>query len=181
MSARGTPRRSSSPPRRAPAAPSAGRAALTGVISGLTLDSRWLAYVSDTAAGSFALSTLWAQRAGQRPRLVDQVTGGAGNVCPPQLLSPALSGERLDAYLHACSPTNADLDRWTRYGLTNRSAERASYHFTQGSDDEIYGVVPAGSGAIWSDGAILSIGSIGFKPIRRPVPQSFCGHNDLIC
>lgn len=154
---------------------------LTGVISGLTLDSRWLAYVTDTASGTFALSTLWAQRLGQGPRLVDQVTGGAGNVCPPQLLSPALAGERLDAYLHACSTSNADLDRWTRYSLTSHSAERASYHFTSGSDDEIFGVVPAGSGAIWSDGAILSIGSVAFTPIHRSVPQSFCGHNDLIC
>jgi hypothetical protein len=155
---------------------------LTGVISGLTIGSGWIAYVTETSGGgTFALSTLWAQRPGQGPRLIDQVTGGAGNVCPPQFLSPSLSGQRVTAYLHACAPSNSVLDRWTRYGLTSRSTERATTRFLAAPDEEIFSVLPLGGGAIWSDGAILTTGSVKWKPISRPSPESFCSHSDLIC
>ncbi len=156
---------------------------LTGVISGLTVDSGWIAYVTDTAASGtpFALSTLWAQKLGQGPRLIDQVTGAAGNVCPPQFLGPSLASSTLTDYLHACAPTNSDLDRLTRYSLTSRQAERASYRFTGAPDEAIYSVLPYGKGAIWSNGGILIENRLTWKPIARPAPESFCGHDDLIC
>jgi hypothetical protein len=156
---------------------------LTGVISGLTVASGSIAYVTDTSdGGTFALSTLWAQRLGQGPRLIDQVTGGAGNVCHPEFLSPALSAQKLTAFLHACATSNPILDRWTRYSLSGRTAERAAYRFTGSSDEVISSLLPDGSGAIWSaEQGILATGSVQFRPFARPSPESFCGHSDLIC
>jgi hypothetical protein len=156
---------------------------LTGVISGLTVDSGSIAYVTDTAArgSTFALSTVWAQRLGQGPRLIDQVTGGAGNVCPPRFLSPSLAGKSVTAYLHACAPSNSDLDRWTRYSLTRHTSERAAYRFTAAPDEAISSLLPNGRGAIWSAEGILATNAVKWKPAPRPSPESFCGRSDLIC
>ena len=76
-------------------------AGLTGSIAGVSFNGKQVGYVTDNLVGSFGASTLWFEPIGGHPELIDQETGGAGNVCPPEFVSPVLSGRWLYAYLHA--------------------------------------------------------------------------------
>jgi hypothetical protein len=161
-------------------------AGLTGVITGLTLEGGQLAYVTSTGVQSssfeFSMFTLWYQLLGQGPRLIDQATAGEGNVCVPRMLSPTIVGNWLYAYLHACDPSaNAGLDRWTRYGLHARTAQRARFAFVGSAEEGIFAVVPDGGGVVWNDGAVHRLGSVSWRTIARPAPASFCSHSDLFC
>jgi len=158
---------------------------LTGLISGLTLNGNALAYT--TASGvkgtgaEFSMFTLWYQRVGQGARLMDQATAGEGNVCLPAVLSPTIVGSKLYAYLHACDPSAANLDRWTRYDIRTRNAQRARYAFTSSSDSSITSILPEAGGAIWDSEGVRRIGHLTWTDIGRPKPESFCTHNDLFC
>jgi len=159
---------------------------LTGLISGLTLNGRALAYTTATGIQSsgFALSmfTLWYQRLGQGPRLIDQTTAGEANVCLPSLLSPTIVGEQLYAYLHVCDPSAANLDRWTRYDVRTRRAQRARYRFVSSSESSITSIVPDGGGVYWDgEAGVRRLDHITWTGIGRPTPQSFCTHDDLFC
>jgi hypothetical protein len=157
----------------------------TGVVSGLTIHGSWLAY--ETASGfatpglELGLRTLWAQTLGGGPRLVDQLTAGEGNVCDPALVSPALTAGWVYAFLHPCDPSGRDLDRWVRYSLTSRTAERARLAVTASAEDPVYGVLPDRSGAAWEGTQVVSVPSVSWRPIPRPVPASFCTRADLFC
>jgi hypothetical protein len=92
---------------------------MTGIISGLTLNARAIAYVTATASGGFGMSTLWYEQVGSAPVMVDEVDSGAGNVCDPAFLSPVLDAGRLYAYLHDCPAGGGPIsdDRFTRYAV----------------------------------------------------------------
>ncbi len=158
---------------------------LTGLISGLTLNGNALAYTTATAIKTtgFELSmfTLWYQRLGQGARLIDQITAGQANVCLPSLLSPTLVGSKLYAYLHVCDPSAANLDRWTRYDVQTRKAQRASYTFTSSSESSISSIVPEGTGAIWDSEGVRRIEHLSWTSVGRAKPESFCTHDDLFC
>jgi hypothetical protein len=72
-------------------------AGLTGLVTGLSFNGGQVAYVTSNLVGTFGESTLWFEPLGGRPELIDQETGGAGNVCPPERQSPPGSA-------HALSP-----------------------------------------------------------------------------
>ncbi len=158
---------------------------LTGVITGLTLDGNWLAYVTSSGIASSSLElgmrTLWAQKLGQGPRLIDQTTAGEGNVCDPTLLSPELAAGWVYGYVHACDPSGRDLDHWTRYSLSTRTAQRARYSFTSSSEEQIFAVIPDGHGVDWETDQVLRLDAVSWHTIPRPNPESFCTHNDLFC
>ncbi len=159
---------------------------LTGIISGLTLNGGALAYTTATGikTSGFELSmfTLWYQRLGQGSRLIDQITAGQANVCMPSLLSPTIVGKKLYAYLHLCDPSAANLDRWMRYDVQTRSAQRARFQFVSSSESSITSIVPDGDGAYWdSEDSIQKLDHVTWTGIGRPKPQSFCTHNDLFC
>jgi hypothetical protein len=154
---------------------------LTGQITGLTIGPAQLAYVTSNQVGSFGESTLWYEPLGGRPQLIDQETGGAGNVCPPSFLSPLLAGPWLYAYLHACDPSaNPGLDRLTRY--KHGTGERAKFTFVHAGDDGIDSVVLDGSGADWADeGSVKHLASLSWRRIALPVAQTFCSRADPFC
>lgn len=159
---------------------------LTGIISGLTLNGGALAYTTATGikTSGFELSmfTLWYQRLGQGARLIDQITAGQANVCMPSLLSPTIVGQRLYAYLHVCDPSAANLDRWTRYDIHTRAAQRSRFQFVSSSESSITSIVPDGDGVYWDgEGTIRKLDRVTWTGIGRPKPQSFCTHNDLFC
>jgi hypothetical protein len=155
---------------------------LTGVVAGLTLRGKRLAYTTTVGAGAFGLSSLWSQQLGHAPVLIDQITAGEGNVCLPQFISPAFAGDWLYAYLHACDPSaNPDLDRWTRYSLTGHRAQRAELALIEHGDEEIFSVVPDGGSVDWDDGEVLRLENVAWRTIRRPVPQTPCSRADPFC
>jgi hypothetical protein len=158
---------------------------LTGVIGGLTLNGRQLAYTTATGikTSGFELSmfTLWYQLLGQGPRLIDQATAGEANVCVPSLRSPTISGEWLYAYLHACDPSGSNLDRWTRYGLRARTAQSARGQFVGSSESAIGSIVPDGGGIDWDSEGVRRLDHVSWRAIARPTPDSFCTRNDLFC
>jgi len=156
-------------------------AGLTGRITGLTFNAKQVAYVTSNAVGSFGESTLWFEPLAGRPQLIDQETGGAGNVCPPQVLSPVLSGRWLYAYLHPCdSSGDPRLDRLTRY--RHGEVQRAAYTFIHTGDETIGSAVLDGAGVDWdAEGAIERLARVSWRTISTPVPQTFCARADPFC
>jgi hypothetical protein len=156
---------------------------LTGVVSGLTLRGSDVAYTTAVASGPFAMSTLWQESLGGRPRLVDQLAAGQGNVCAPMILSPVITGPWLYAYVHACTAGGGPIsaDRFTRYSLASSAAERAAFNFIHHIDDAIESVEPDGRGVIWDNGRVELLRSISWVPIARPVPATFCTRADAFC
>jgi len=156
---------------------------MTGIISGLTLNDGQIAYVTATASGDFGMSTLWDQRLGHSPTLIDEVTAGAGNVCDPAFLSPVIAGGWLYAYLHDCPAGGGPIssDRFTRYSLSTHTAQRANYNFIHYIDDQIFSVVPDGAGVIWDNGEVELLASVSWKTIVRPTPATLCTKRDPFC
>jgi hypothetical protein len=155
----------------------------TGPISGLTISGSRVAFVTSPSNGTFADSTLWTERIGQRPQLVDQLAAGAGNVCPPAILSPVIAGGWLYAYVHACPAGGGPIsdDRFTRYSLRDGSAARADHNFIHFIDDEIFSVVPYRDGALFDNGVVALIRSLTWQTIARPVPETFCSRSHPFC
>jgi hypothetical protein len=159
---------------------------LTGLIGGLTLNGGALAYTTatgiETSGFELTMFTLWYQRLGQGPRLIDQLTAGQANVCMPSVLSPTIVAGKLYAYMHVCDPSATNLDRWTRYDVHTRAAQRARFQFVSSSESSITSIVPDGNGAYWDgEGGIRQVDQVTWTGIGRPKPQSFCTHNDLFC
>ena len=155
-------------------------AGLTGLITGITFNGKQLGYVTANANATFGESTLWFEPLGGRPELIDQVTGGAGNVCPPAFLSPVLAGPWLYAYLHACDPSaNPGLDRLTRY--RHGEVQRARYTFIHSGDEGIGSAVPDGSGVDWDAEGVRRLATVAWRTIPAPVAQTFCGRSDPFC
>ena len=153
---------------------------LTGSITGLSFNGKQVAYVTVNLVGSFGETTLWFEPLGGHPELIDQETSGAGNVCPPEFVSPVLAGPWLYAYLHACDPSaNPNLDRLTRY--RHGEVERARYTFIHSGDEAITSIVPDGAGADWDSSGIERLASVAWRRIRTPVAQTFCSRSDPFC
>jgi len=155
----------------------------TGVVSGLTIHGQQIAYATSRTSESFGISSLWLQRIGGPPRLIDQVTSGAGATCEPAFLSPTIVGPWLYAYLHACDPSaNPALDRWTRYSLSGRSAERARHTFLRTGDEEVNAFATDGTLVDWADeGGVHQLTGLSWATIPRPVPETFCSLAHPVC
>jgi hypothetical protein len=155
----------------------------TGTITGLTLRGKQVAYSTTSSSESFGVTSLWLERVVGSPRLIDQVTSGAGATCEHAFLSPTLLGGWLYAYLHDCDPSaNPRLDRWTRYSLTGPSVQRAKFTFVHTGDEIIDSVVPDSGGVDWSsESGLHRLSSIAWRTIQRPVPESFCSLTDPLC
>jgi hypothetical protein len=155
----------------------------TGTISGLTLHGRQVAYSTTSGSESFGVTSLWLERLGGSPKLIDQVTSGASATCEHAFLSPTLLGGWLYAYLHDCDPyANPRSDRWTRYSLDGDNAQRAKFTFVQTGDEIIDSVVPDSGGVDWSgESGLYRLGSVGWRTIKRPVPESFCSLERPLC
>lgn len=122
---------------------------VTGTIGELTLSGPNIAYATDSSVGGFGVASLWLQRVGGSPRLIDQVTSGESATCEHGFLSPTVAGGWLYAYLHECDPSaNPGLDRWTRYSLERHEAQRARLRFVGVGDESIDSVVAAGG--VWT-------------------------------
>ena len=155
-------------------------AGLTGRITGLTFNGKQVAYVTSNAVGVLGESSLWFEPLSGRPELIDQQTGGAGNVCPPEFLSPVLSGQWLYSYLHACDPSaNPRLDRLTRY--RHAEVQRATFTLLHAGDEAIGSAVPDGAAVEWDANGIERVAQVSWRGIAAPAPQSFCGRSDPFC
>jgi hypothetical protein len=156
---------------------------VTGTITGLTLHGRQIAYSTVSGYESFGIANLWLQSPTGSPRLIDQVTSGAGATCAHEFLSPTLLDGWLYAYLHDCDPyANPASDRWTRYSLTANTAQRAKFTFVHTGDELIDSVVPDGRGVDWAgESGLERLPSVGWRTIRRPVPKTFCTLAHPIC
>lgn len=153
---------------------------LTGSISGLTFNGKQVGYVTNNLLGTFGETTLWFEPLGGHPELIDQETSGAGNVCPPQFVSPVLAGPWLYAYLHACDPSaNPNLDRLTRY--RHAEVDRARYTFIRSGDEGITSIVPDGGGVDWDSYGIERLATVTWHKITAPVAQTFCGRANPFC
>jgi hypothetical protein len=153
---------------------------LTGSITGLTFNGKQVAYITSNLVGSFGETSLWFEPLAARPELIDQETSGAGNVCPPEFVSPVLAGPWLYAYLHACDPSaNPNLDRLTRY--RRGDVERAHYTFIHSGDEAITSIVPDGAGVDWDSYGIEQLASVTWRRITTPVAQTFCSRSDPFC
>jgi hypothetical protein len=153
---------------------------LTGSITALSFNGTQVAYVTNNVVGSFGETTLWFESLGGRPELIDQETGGAGNVCAPEFVSPVLGGPWLYAYLHACDPSaNPNLDRLTRY--RHGEVQRARYTFIHSGDEGITSVVPDGAGVDWDAYGIRRLSTVTWRRIPAPVAQTFCSRSDPFC
>jgi hypothetical protein len=153
---------------------------LTGSITALSFNGSQVAYVTANSTGTFGVSTLWFEPLGGRPELIDQQTGGAGNVCPPEFVSPVLAGPWLYAYLHACDPSaNPHLDRLTRY--RHGEVQRAAYTFIHFGDDPITSIIPDGAGVDWDAYGIRRLASVSWRTITAPVAETFCSRSDPFC
>ena len=153
---------------------------LTGTITGLALNGSQVAYVTSNVVGTFGESTLWFQPLAGRPELIDQQTGGAGNVCQPQFVSPVLSGRWLYAYLHACDPSaNPHLDRLTRY--RHGEVQNAAYTFIHSGDEAISSAVADGAGLDWDASGVEHLAHVSWKRVAAPVAQTFCSRSDPFC
>jgi hypothetical protein len=151
-------------------------AGLTGLITGLGFNGKQVGYVTSNTVGTFGLSTLWFQPLGRRAELIDQVTGGAGNICEPKFLSPVLAGPWLYAYLHPC---NAELDRLTRY--RHGQVQNAAYRFRL-LDEEISSAVIDGAGLDWDvEAQVEHLASVSWRTIKAPVADTFCSRSDPFC
>jgi hypothetical protein len=155
-------------------------AGLTGAITGLTFNGQQVGYVTTNVRGTFGESSLWFEPLAGRPILIDQVTGGAGNVCPPAFLSPVLSGQWLYAYLHACDPSaNPRLDRLTRY--RHGEVQKARFTFLHAGDEALGSVVPDAGGVDWDAAGVQRLASVAWQTITAPVAQTFCSRADPLC
>jgi hypothetical protein len=155
-------------------------AGLTGTVTGLTLSGGQVAYVTSTLVGAFGESTLWFEPLTGHPELIDQETGGAGNVCQPQFVSPVLAGRWLYAYLHACDPSaNPHLDRLTRY--RRGEVQNAGYTFIHSGDEALSSAVIDGAGVDWGTEGIERLAHVSWKRIAPPVAQTFCSRSDPFC
>jgi hypothetical protein len=153
---------------------------LTGSITGLTFNGKQLGYVTTNLVGSFGETSLWFEPLAGRPELIDQKTSGAGNVCPPEFVSPVLAGPWLYAYLHACDPSaNPNLDRLTRY--RRGDVERAHYTFIHSGDEAITSIVPDGASVDWDSYGIEQLPAVTWRRITAPVAQTFCSRSDPFC
>jgi hypothetical protein len=153
---------------------------LTGSITALTFNGKQVAYVTANSIGTFGESTLWFESLRGRPQLIDQETGGAGNVCPPEFVSPVLAGPWLYAYLHACDPSaNPHLDRLTRY--RHGQVQRAGYTFIHSGDEPITAIVPDGAGVDWDAYGIRQLATVTWRKIAAPVAETFCSRSDPFC
>jgi hypothetical protein len=153
---------------------------LTGLVTGLAFNGRQLAYTTANVVGSFGETSLWFQPLGGRPQLIDQETGGAGNVCQPAFLSPVLAGRWLYAYLHACDPSGAaSFDRFTRY--RRGAVERARATLIQSGDEAITSVVADGAGLDWDSEGVRRLASVSWRRINAPVTETFCNRADPFC
>ncbi len=132
----------------------------TGAISGLTLHGQQVAYSTASGSESFGVTSLWLERLGGSPKLIDQITSGASATCEHAFLSPTLLGGWLYAYLHDCDPSaNPQLDRWTRYSLSGHGAQRAKFTFVHTGDEIIDSVAPDAGGV--RTGAVKAGSSVG--------------------
>jgi hypothetical protein len=155
-------------------------AGLTGRVTGLTFNGMQVAYVTSNAVATFSETTLWFQSPGRRPELIDQRTGGAGNVCEPAFVSPVLSGKWLYAYLHACDPSaNPRLDRLTRY--RHGEVQVARFTFVRFGDEAISSAVADGNGVDWDAGGVTRVAPVSWRTVAAPLPQTFCSRSDLFC
>jgi len=155
-------------------------AGLTGRITGLTFNGTQVGYVTSNGVGTFSVTTLWFEAVGGRPELIDQQTGGAGNVCQPAFVSPVLLGKWLYAYLHACDPSaNPRLDRLTRY--RHGEVQVARFTFIRFGDEAIASAVPDGDGVDWDAGGLTRVAPVSWRTIASPVAQTFCSRGDLFC
>lgn len=155
-------------------------AGLTGSITGLAFNGRQVAYATSNTVGSLGETTLWFEPLGGHPQLIDQQTAGAGNVCPPQFISPVLSGRWLYAYLHACDPSaNPRLDRLTRY--RRGEVQSARYTFLHTGDETISSAVPDGAGVDWDSSGVERLASVSWRRISPPVAQTLCSRSDPFC
>ena len=155
-------------------------AGLSGRITGVGFNGQQVAYVTANQVGAFSQTTLWFQPLSARAELIDQHTGGAGNVCEPEFLSPVLSGRWLYAYLHACDPSaNPRLDRLTRY--RHGEVQSARYTFIAAGDEPLGSAVPDGEGADWDTSGIERLGRVSWRRIAAPVAQTFCSRADPFC
>jgi hypothetical protein len=153
---------------------------VTGSITALSFNGRQVAYVTANSIGTFGESTLWFEPLGGRPELIDQQTGGAGNVCAPEFISPVLAGPWLYAYLHACDPSaNPHLDRLTRY--RHGEVQRAGYTFIHSGDEPITAIVPDGAGVDWDAYGIRRLATVTWRKIAAPVAETFCSRSDPFC
>jgi hypothetical protein len=153
---------------------------LTGLISGLSFNGQQVAYATENVVGTFSQSTLWFEPLAGRPELIDQETGGAGNVCAPTFVSPVLSGRWLYGYLHACDPSaNPHLDRLTRY--RHGEVQVARYAFVHSGDEAIGSAVVDGAGVDWDAAGIERLARVSWRRIAPPVAQTFCGRSDPFC
>jgi hypothetical protein len=153
---------------------------LTGSITALTFNGKQVAYVTSNSVGTFGESTLWFEPLGGHPELIDQETGGAGNVCPPEFVSPVLAGPWLYAYLHACDPSaDPHLDRLTRY--RHGEVERAAFTFIHFGDEPITSVVPDRASVDWDADGVERLSTVGWRRIAAPVAQTFCSRSDPFC
>jgi hypothetical protein len=156
---------------------------MTGRITGLTLHGQRVAYSTTIGSGSFGVTSLWLEQVSGSPRLIDQVTSGAGATCEHAFLSPTLLGGWLYAYLHDCDPSaNPQLDRWMRYSLTGPGTQRARFTFVHTGDEVIESVVPDAGGVDWAaENGLYRLASVAWRTIRRPVPETFCSQADPLC
>jgi hypothetical protein len=155
-------------------------AGLTGRLTGLGFNGKQVAYVTSNRVETFGETTLWFEPLTGHPTLIDQETGGAGNVCAPEFVSPVLSGRWLYAYLHACDPTaNPHLDRLTRY--RRGEVQIARYTFIHSGDESIGSAVPDGTGVDWDAYGIERVAPSSWRRVSSPVPRSFCGRSDPFC
>ena len=153
---------------------------LTGSITALSFNGKQVAYVTANSVGTFGETTLWFEPLDGRPELIDQETGGAGNVCPPEFVSPVLAGPWLYAYLHACDPSaDPHLDRLTRY--RHGEVERAAYTFIHFGDEEITSIVPDGAGVDWDSDGVERLATVSWRTIAAPVAETFCSNSDPFC
>ncbi|HEX4114750.1 MAG TPA: hypothetical protein VHY18_02635 [Solirubrobacteraceae bacterium] len=129
------------------------------------------------------MTSLWLERIGSSPKLVDQVTSGASATCEHAFLSPTLLGGWLYAYLHDRDPyANPRSDRWTRYSLGGRVAQRAKFTFVHTGDEIIGSVVPDSGGVDWSgERGLYRLSSVVWRTIKRPVPETFCSLAHPLC
>jgi hypothetical protein len=155
-------------------------AGLSGRITGLTFNGKQVGYVTSNLVGTFGETTLWFEPLAGRPELIDQETGGAGNACPPEFVSPVLLRRWLYAYLHACDPTaNPRLDRLTRY--RHGEVQSARYTFIHSGDEAISSAVPDGGGADWDSHGVEQLARLSWERIAPPVPHTFCSRSDPFC
>ncbi|MCW3029722.1 MAG: hypothetical protein JWN81_2933 [Solirubrobacterales bacterium] len=155
-------------------------AGLTGRISSLTFNGKQVGYATSNVVGTFGESSLRFEPLGGRPELIDQETGGAGNACTPEFVSPVLAGQWLYAYLHACDPTaNPHLDRLTRY--RHGEVQSATYTFVHAGDEAVSSAVLDGAAVEWDAYGIERLAHVSWRRIAPPVPQTFCSRSDPFC